>query len=44
MTAPPNKGMNPTKSSQTDWGLRGLFRCSTDQQTRPESTCDYDGA
>ena len=24
---PSNKGMNPTKSSQTDWGLRGLFQC-----------------
>ncbi|MBX7187199.1 MAG: hypothetical protein K1Y01_18805 [Vicinamibacteria bacterium] len=22
--------MNPTKSSQTDWGLRGLFQCWTD--------------
>ena len=28
---PSNKGMNPTKSSQTDWGLRGLFQCSTGQ-------------
>ena len=23
-----NKGMNPTRSSQTDWGPRGLFQCS----------------
>ena len=24
---PPNKGMNPAMSSQTDRGLRGLFQC-----------------
>ena len=33
MSMPPNKGMNPTKSSQTDWGLRGLFQCSTGTRT-----------
>lgn len=25
-----NRGMNPTKSSQTDWGLRGLVQCRAD--------------
>ncbi len=31
MTALSNKGMNPARSTQTDWGPRGLFQCSTER-------------